>query len=530
MNENTTLQNKSTYNMRNAMVNYYLLVMFTFFELFLTHQYAKARTDKFILFIVLSSVLIVSVVAISLTYYLDKNAPQKSKVVECVPIFKLSITDIAVLSFFLCAVITTLISDYKLDSLLGKAGRDNGLVLIALYTATYFIISRFFYLKNYVFAAFLVFGSIISLLAVLHFFYIDPLGIMVGYSQEVIEDFGTTIGNKNTIASYMCIFLPVAMMMFVVYKEHAMKILSAFAIAFAYCGLLVAGSNSGYIGLFAMLFFMILVCVRKAEYMRNFMLALTIMLSSGVALRLFSLLFKDKSKGFEKIGEKLVYSKAVFVIILVCAIITFFLYYLKEKEYIKNKWPKNILTVIVISIGAVILGICAYTFYYYTFVDKTTDIGQLSQIFRFDDRWGTHRGFMWIKGMEEFFKFDFFHQLFGSGCDTFYHVFEPHFAELSARFHNSSTNCIHSEYLNYLITQGYLGLLSYLFIIFATVIRAFKISKENRLVLVFVLPVIAYSAQAVVNIYQPITTPFFFIFISLCECLSRKSNPVNKLD
>ncbi len=530
MKENITLQNKSTYNMRNAMVNYYLLIMFTFFELFLTQQYAKARTDKFILFIVLSSVLIVSVIAISLTYYLDKNAPQESKVVEHAPIFKLSITDIAVLSFFLCAVITTLISDYKLDSLLGKAGRDNGLVLIALYTAIYFIISRFFYLKTYVFAAFLVFGSIISLLAILHFFYIDPLGIMAGYSQEVVVDFGTTIGNKNTIASYMCIFLPVAMMMFVVYKERAIRILSAFAIGFAYCGLLVAGSNSGYIGLFAMLFFMILVCVRKFEYTKSFMFAFTIMLGSGILLRLITLLFKVESKGFEKIGEKLVHSNAVIAIIALCAVITYLLYYLDEKGFIKDKWPKNILTIIVSAIGAVILCACAYTFCYYTFVDKTTDIGQLSQIFRFDDRWGTHRGFMWIKGIKDFFSFDFMHQLFGSGCDTFYHVFEPHFAELSQRFHNSSTNCIHSEYLNYLVTQGYLGLLSYLVIIFATVIRALKISKENRLVLIFVFPVIAYCAQAVVNIYQPITTPFLFIFISLCECLSRKSNPVNKLD
>lgn len=524
-----TIEQKSTYNMRNSIVNYYLLIMFTFFELFLTNQYAKARTDKFILYIVLTCLLIVSVVAISLAYSLDKKAEPENRVVEHKPILTLSVTDIAFLAFLLCAVITTLVSDYKLDSLTGSAGRDNGLILLFLYTAMYFVVSRFYYFKDYVLAAFLVFGCIISGLAILHFFYIDPLGLMVGYADNIVEDFGTTIGNKNTIASYMCVFLPVAVMMFVVYKSRYMQILSAVAIAFAYCGLLTAGSNSGYLGFFVMLFFMLLVCIRKARLMRRFMLALTIMFSSGLLLRLFSYIMNDKSKGFEQIGEALVYGTLVFVLIAICAVTTFVLYLFKDNDKVNTHWPKKALSTIVIVTGAMVVAFFAYLMYKYTFVDTTTDIGALSQIFRFDDRWGTHRGFMWINGVKDFFDFDFIHILFGSGCDTFYHVFEPHFAELSARFNNSSTDCIHSEYLNYLITQGILGLVSYLAIIVTTVYRALKTSRNNTLVLIFVFPVITYCAQAVVNIYTPVVTPFLFIFIALCECLSRQSNPANKL-
>lgn len=528
-NQVTTNSPKSTYNMRNSLVNYYLLIMFTFFEMFLTNQYARARTDKFILYIVLTCLLIVGVAGISIAYALDKNAPPENRVKEHKSVFALSVTDIAFLAFFFCAVITTLVSDYKLDSLLGRAGRDNGLVLLFLYTAMYFIISRFYYFKGYVLAGFIVFGSIISALAILHFFYIDPLGIMTGYSDSVVKDFGTTIGNKNTIASYMCIFLPVTLMTFIVHKNRYMMILSAVGIAFAYCGLLVAGSNSGYIGFFAMLFFMLLLCIRKPHLLRRFMLALTIMFSSALLLRLFSSIMGDKSKGFEKIGEALVYNSLVFVLIAVCAVITIALYIIKNNDNINSHWPKRTLSTIVIAIGAVAVATFAFLMYKYTFVDTKTDIGALSQILRFDDRWGTHRGFMWINGVKDFFHFDFIHILFGSGCDTFYHVFEPHFAELSARFHNSSTDCIHSEYLNYLVTQGMLGLASYMTVIISTVYRALKTSRSNKLVLIFVMPVIAYCAQSVVNIYTPVVTPFLFIFVALCECLSRQSNPANKL-
>ena len=515
--------------MRHSMVNYYLLLMLTFFEAFLTNQYASARTDKFILYIVLTSILIVSTIGISLSYYMDKKAPPEHRVVEQKRFLDFSSTDIAFIIFFLCACVTTLLSDYKLDSLTGSAGRDNGLILLFLYTAMYFIVSRYYYFKNYVLSAFMVFGILISGLAILHFFYIDPLGIMTGYSQDVINDFGTTIGNKNTIAAYMCVFLPCAIMMFVVQKIRYVKILSAVAIVFAYCGLLVAGSNCGYIGFFAMLFFMALVCARKPHLLRGLMLSLTIMFSSGLLLRIFSFFMDDKSKGFEKIGEMLVYSNKIYIIIGILAVITISLYVFKDRKFVNSKAFKNTLTIVISVCGVLAVSLFTYFFYYYTFVDTTTDIGSLSQILRFDDRWGTHRGFMWINGIKDYLQFDFIHIIFGSGCDTFYHVFEPHFTELSVRFNNDTTNNIHSEYLNYLVTQGILGLASYLMIIITSVYRALKTAKKNELALIFVFPVIAYCAQSVVNIYSPIITPFLFIFIALCECLSRESNSVNKL-
>lgn len=530
MKDNTkVIRNKSLYNMRNAIVNYYLLVMFTFFEMFLTAQYAKARTDKFILFIILSGTLVVSVLAISLTYRFDKNTKPEDAIVEQQPIFKLSLTDIGFISFFLCACITTVLSDYKLESLIGgKNSRDNGLVLLFLYLMVYFIVSRFYYFKNYVLCSFLVFGSLISLLAILHFYYIDPLGIMSGYSDSVIKDFGTTIGNKNTIASYMCVFLPFTIMMFILQKNKTVRILSAVSIAFAYTGLLVAGSNSGYIGLFAMLFFMFVVCVRKLELLKNLMLALTIMFSSGIILRLLSLIL-DKDKGFETIGQMLIFSKYIFFIVGFFAVLTVVLYFLEKNFALTEKWPKNTLTAVILLLGTAVFSVCVYMFIKYTFIDTKTDIGALSQIFRFDDRWGTHRGFMWINGVKDFVNSDLRVILFGSGCDTFYYFFEPHFAELSDRFNNSSTNCIHSEYLNYLVTQGVLGFISYLTVIISVTVRAFKTSKNNTMALLFIFPVIAYSAQAVVNIYQPITTPFLIIFIALTECIARKSNSVNRL-
>ena len=508
---------KNTYNMRNSLVNYYLLLMFSVFELYLTYQYANARKDKFHAFILLTSLLAIGVLVVSIEYFLEGKANEKHKVVEKVPVFSLSATDYAFCAFLLFSVITTLVSNYRHDSFMGSAGRDNGTFIHILYFLMYFIVSRFYVYKEYVLCAFMVFGCIVSGLAVLNFFYIDPFGLYKGYGEKVIIDFLTTIGNKNLASSYMCIFLSTALALFVWTEREILKALSLIGTIFGYLGLLVCDSSSGYFGLAALLFSLLLYSVKDVLRLRKYITALTVMFTSGLIIRVVSKFVKNK--GIADLGRLLVNSRLIFIIIAVLLIAAIWIHLIKPDN---NKWPDKTLSYIIIAIGAVLVCVFFALMYKYSVLDTKSDIGSLRTILRFDDRWGTHRGFFFIKGIEEFSQFDFTHKLFGSGCDTFYYVFEPHFEELYLRFGNTETNCAHSEYINYLVTQGVLGLLSYLAIIFVTIKRAIKASENSGLAIVFLMPVITYSAQAVINITQPITTPFLFIFIALSEAVSRK--------
>lgn len=520
---------KNTYTMNNSLASYYLLIMFTFFELFLSNGFAHARTDKYWFFVITSSAFVAAIIIFTISAYCDKTMPKEDRLSLQTPFFDMSVTDYAFIAFFLFACISTVFSQYKYDSLTGDMGRNNGLILLACYLAIYIIISRFYYYKEYVLVAFMIGGCIVSALAILNFFFIDPLGILEDLEPWYAMNFGSTIGNKNYIAIYMCIFLAAALMMFIIYKQLYMKVLCAVAVCFAYCGLLTAGSNSGFIGLFAMLFAMIAVCIRKPDLFRNFMFAMTIMFSSGILLRLFSLAMNDKHKGFESIGNKLIYGTTIFLIVGALVIITAVLYLVKDIEAVENHWPSKtlLITVVVAGIGA----ICAFAFtmYYYSVVDTTTDLGSMTRLLRFDERWGTHRGVIWIGGMEEYADFNLFDKLFGRGCDTFYYIYEPRFGELLKYGGDTSSNCAHNEYINYLVTQGLLGLSAYMTVIISTIYKAFRNSKDNLLSLVFVMPIIAYCAQAVVNIYQPVNTPFLIIFIALSEALSRKTNSANHI-
>ena len=88
--------NKPKYNVRNSLTSYYLLIMFTFFPMFLTESYSHARTDKYWLFMGLTGVLFLSTAATSLVYR-SENKRMGIKEKNLMP---LSATDICMLCFF----------------------------------------------------------------------------------------------------------------------------------------------------------------------------------------------------------------------------------------------------------------------------------------------------------------------------------------------------------------------------------------------------------------------------------------------
>ena len=176
----------------------------------------------------------------------------------------------------------------------------------------------------------------------------------------------------------------------------------------------------------------------------------------------------------------------------------------------------------IIALAAALLCLCI-AFCYFTFFDVKTPLGGFFRFFRFNAKWGTHRGYIWLKSFEIFKSFGFKNILFGCGPDTFYSAFAPYFSELQRLFGDASANCAHNELLNYLITTGIFGLSAYLALISSAVLRGVKRAEKSPEVLIFTLPIICCFCQSLVNIATPITTPLLFIFIALAENSARKT-------
>lgn len=523
-NNTTVTQDKSINNLsvKETLVNYYLVLMFSVFPLFFTNEYFNIRHDKYGLFLGLSAVLIVSVGGIVIyTKTVANKSPSEEIKAQSKTGQDFSIPDYAMIAFLIFSAVSTVLSSHIEDALLGTAGRNNGLVLLAFYVGIYFVITRFLNYREYIFITLAVASSAVFILAVLNCFYIDPLGMFSHLADtRTITDFTSTIGNKNLMSSYICIILPVLIALSVLSKNGNLRILYLAASGFGFMALMTSDSDSGILGLgvFGAIYFIWF--VRNIKRLKRYFLTLTTMLAFGKLLMLISFLMNDNSKGMDQFQKFFVYSDSGYILIAICALITVLLYILdyKKPNIVLTK-AVQIAVAIIFSVG--IVGLISVMVYFSVF-DTTTNLGNLETLIRFNDKWGTHRGYMWIRSMSHFSDAPFIEKLFGVGPDNFYYAFSPYFQGLM-QYGDGSTNAAHNEYINYLITHGIIGTAAYLTALGSIIVRAVKSAKQNPMTIICIAAVICYAVQAVVNIAQPITTPLFIVFLAMSEAFSRRT-------
>lgn len=515
----TQKNNVIKYSVKHAVVNYFLLFMFTLFPLFFTQQYSNIRHDKYYFFLLASVILLITEAVFILSEYNTRaqaRPDQKTKWYHT-----LSVTDWAMLALLLVYTLSTVFSQWPMDSVTGNQGRNNGLLLMGIYTAVYFAVSRCFYFMEYVFGALAAGAGLVFLLAIINYFYIDPLGMFVGYAEKYVIDFSATIGNKNLLASFICICLPALMLLYIHTEKKGLKWLYFASCILGFSALLTADSDSGFLGFFVFLAVAVLYYIRKINCLKRLFFLIFSMLAGAKLLRLFSLLMSDHSKGFTDIPAFFIYNTDLSFVLIAAAGIFALILFFADKKYPYKVLPRPVfyiaLSLFILTVCAVLAGV-----YYYTFVDTETPLNEVTSYLRFNDQWGTHRGYMWRVSMEEFCKFDIKSLLLGSGPDTLYSVFYPHFSELNTLYGDASTNCAHNEYINYLVTTGILGLAAYLTVLVSFILRAVRAAEKNPLAAVCCAGVVCYSIQAMVNIAQPITTPLFILFICIGEGVCRQ--------
>lgn len=558
---------KLRFTVNHALVTLYTILMFTLFPLFLTNYYQSARRDKFWLFIVVTGIVGVSVGVIALVQHLSKNSPINKKLNTYYDPFRLNLTDIGMLAFLGITIVSALRATFAAENpaeaftklLLGSYGRNMGLLMILMMAVCYFVVSRYFYYKKYVIYCIFIGMTIMSFVAIVNFYHIDILGIFAKYqtNENVQVNFTSTIGNKNYLSAMITVALPFSVGLAVATNDKNLRILSYVSTGLQFMGLLVATSDGGFLGCFAAFAVMLVILSRDLEKLSKFFFCLSVMMFSAKLLWLFDLIMKGNNKGYTSFSEIFVYNNLVFVLVPVFLGLAVACGLAKKKlnnahlvnstvkknnndEYTLNGTIENnneisinsiekyifIGTFALVAIGVVVI---FAMFIYYSVIDTTTSLNSFTKFFRFDERWGTHRGYFWIKSFELMKDFSFPEILFGSGPDTFYNVFAVYFDELLANFGDSSSNAAHNVYINYLVTVGVTGILAYLLFVGSAIYNCIKNSKLNPLALMCVGVIVAYATQDIVNIANPVNTPWFIMFIALSESVRLKANNSERL-
>lgn len=518
----------------NNVVTVFLFMMFAIFPVFVgiyadgqfpfihfDDGFFNIRHQKYYFFVAMALVAVVSELALLITKTSDEMRDNTLRQ----KFFRMSFTDWSAVALTVSCTLSTIFSPYPELAFWGEvksAGRNNGLFLILVYVLIYFVISRFMRYSEIVFTGLAISCSLVYLLTVLNGYYLDPLNMLAQFKTSqpnVYMEFFATIGNKNMLASFICVTLPVSVVMAVLTETLWRRVVYLIAAALGMMAMIVGDSDSAMLGFAVFAAVFLVVFVRELAKLKRFMLALTVMLAATRVLRLFSMMMNDNYKELGSLPKAMLFSHAMTVALIVSAVLTAALYLLDWRRP-GVTLPKAVPVVLGACFGLAALAAFG-VFLYFSVIDTKTDLGEAEKLLRMNDAWGTHRGIMWLRSFNIFGDANLWQKLFGTGPDTFYYAFEPYFKELE-NYGNSSTDAAHNEYINYLITIGAVGLLSYLAFVGGAVVRGFRAVKHNAFVLPCLAAAIAYLAQATVNIALPIATPLFILFIAMCEAFARQ--------
>ena len=137
---------------------------------------------------------------------------------------------------------------------------------------------------------------------------------------------------------------------------------------------------------------------------------------------------------------------------------------------------------------------------------------------KFDDSWGTMRGYVWRTTVQGFFDMPFINKLFGTGPDSYVLYMNENYNLTGlhdAQWNNTIYANAHNEFLTMLINGGILGAVSYI-AIFVAAMSKFVKNKSNPYALTGILAVTAYMSNQFFSFQTVCATPFIFIIMALC--------------
>lgn len=483
----------------------YLFLLCTFFLFVITNYYFNITYTKSVIFtfLTLLFMIITSFLYICHKITLKKEVPD----LKWKDIIHISKTDILLLLLFISCFITTLLSDYKGISCFGYA-RYTGLLFLICSLSAYFMISRLYLQQQSIILMFLCSVSIIVIIGVFQFFYIDPMNLFKYTSDYRANFFISTIGNINFFSSLICLSLPLSIILFIHCKNQTSKIIYSITTIIGFIGLLISNSDSGYLGMFFILLVILMFCFKNIAYLKRYLLVLIYFIGSFKIMGLIIYLFNDHCRGIHTFSYFIANRTFSLIALIVLILLLFAINIYEDKVEIHLQTIKKIVCgIIIVGILVIISSVV-----YFSFINKTVSLGTFENYFRYNDLWGTGRGKIWNKTLYSYSQLPLIQRLFGYGLDTTNQLLVNECGKSMLRYDNA-----HNEFIQYLVTTGIVGLGLYLSVFICSVKKAIKYMEDEPIVFAYIAVIICYLVQSIVNINQPITTPFLFVFLGMLE-------------
>lgn len=416
-------------------------------------------------------------------------------------------------SIFLLSCFTSFIfAKNKLVAFTGSTDSYTGLFLMIIMAIAYWAVANHITFDEKIAKIMAVGADIVIIFAVCQFMGADLFGLLAALNTDYnrVYNFLSTMGNTNLYGLYVCAVTPIVMSAYILSRDIKSRCFFGVSAGIGIWGILVANTDASYIGLIVML--MMITVVFSSEK-KCFLRALDLgaIISFSVLLIKFIYGLCGNARGRSSI-TRLIMNQSVVVFIALTAV--FILIRILLDKFVYKNIVYKFVNIAICLIWIICIAAFIVLFIYFSVINREAAFYGLEEILRFDKKWGTDRGYVWTWLWTLFSDAGILQKLFGAGQGSVAIILSERFGKemfvgLGYYFENA-----HCAYLHILTTLGLFGLVSYVFFLLSSIVRAFK-AKDYRIAVAVTL--LVYACVDVVTVTRPNTIVLLTLLLALCQ-------------
>lgn len=510
----------------SVMCSMYVFCMLCIYPLYYENKYFNMGDAKYHFFKYVSVFFLVAMLFTVVAWLAARRKEMNFAIIART----FSYPDWFAVGFFVFSYFSFVLSEYKETAFYGYDGWYMGMMSQFAFVIIYFLVSRFWRWSPSTLLFALGTAAITYQLGIWQRFLIDPLGMYIDLGPEYIEKFVSTLGQTTWFSSYAVLIFPIGMFYYCYDEKKWARIFAGIFLALGYGMLATTNSDSAYVAFILILMAFFWFALESNQTFGRFLEAVLIGLASFRVIGICRLLFPEKQitliTGDEAITAFVTGSGLMlFLLVAVAVLYGVYRYVCKvNKEFSVRKFVFLRSVMVWAAVLAVWLVLLLIILVSKEDAAPTGILQKVSEIsfFRFDDQWGNHRGFNWRMAIEAFKNASLKDVLVGAGPDCFACSMDKYcFEEVYTYWQGLQLACAHNEWLNMLVTQGVLGVASYIGIFVTVIIRMGKIGKTEPAVIPFLAATLAYMGHNFFCYQQCICTPIVFIMMGIGEMIVR---------
>ena len=507
-------ESKRGLNIENIWTTIYCCCLFVLFPLFLRNGYLDIMEVKTNFFLVTTGVYLAGMLIIAVVKRMQEET-------DIFALKEIRLTDIFCIVLLINIFLGLLLNKFAPEVLWALKGKLFGFIFLGMCCMVYLFISRTFRMNQGILWGLLL-GNIFTALFVI----CSRFGLDIFHLYDIIvknqrSAFLGTLGQVNVVASFFCVFIPFWMGCYLYARERTSKILFGIALFFALTAGFSSNSDSIFLGIIGSYLFYLWFAFADGERVTAYFQCGSLLFLSIFSVGFFTYLAEQQlhfTVKWDLLQQQILkYSLlwlGIAVFFGICA------------RVLKNVFKKIDLKCSLKKSRIFFLGAIAVIIIWGIFIVAINsgilkNGNAFGKYLIFNDSWGSNRGYAWKRTLQLFGQLPLWKKIMGCGMGMFPSFFEAFHTDAMKQFGYYFVDA-HNEFLQFLVTTGIIGCISYFGMIITTLIKNLLFirkekSKKSGNELAVIVPAILFvwMLQGMVNSPTVFITPYLFLFLGI---------------